>query len=139
MYNEKHQESLPPHVARILVVDDSPVNRKVAECLMQCMGFDVHVAANGREAVDAVQREEYALILMDLQMPEIDGYEATRQIRRLEKPGTRLPIIAWSSWPPDLDAGDHLVAGMDDYLYKPVRLEILRSTVLRWIRRSGLR
>lgn len=129
----REQQSL-----RILVVDDNAAHREVAVALISSRGLRVDVAANGSEAVDAFQRNSYSLILMDLEMPVMDGYEAARQIRLLEKGGPRVPIIAWSLWAADLDEGEYLRAGMDGYLGKPTSPADFRGVIERWLPREPL-
>ncbi|MCE9592890.1 MAG: response regulator [Planctomycetes bacterium] len=119
---------------RVLVAEDNQVNRKVAARMLERMGCVVDVASNGREALDAVQRHAYALVLMDCQMPVMDGYEATKQLRALEKGGERrLPVIALTA---NAMPGDDRVcfdAGMDDYLSKPFQMAALEKAVRKWI------
>lgn len=111
---------------RILAVDDNPINLKVIGALLQKLGQQVSLANNGEEAIRAVQQEQFDLILMDGQMPVMDGAEATRQIRQLGGPFARLPIVALTA---DVlsEARDHyLAAGMNDYLSKPIDMAALK-------------
>ncbi|HET8871604.1 MAG TPA: response regulator [Aquabacterium sp.] len=113
---------------RILVVDDNAVNQKVAAVMLQRYGCMVDVAASGIEACNMVNMLPYDLVLMDCQMPEMDGYEATRQIRQREAEmggGRRLPIIALTANAMEGNAERCFAAGMDDYLSKPIRPESL--------------
>jgi PAS domain S-box-containing protein len=116
---------------RVLLAEDNVVNQKVATHMLARLGCRVDVAANGLEAVDLWSRFSYDLVLMDCQMPELDGYGATRAIRSREPRGTRIPIVALtaSAVPAERDACAE--AGMDDYLLKPVSVEVLRATVRR--------
>ena len=128
-------ETPPVTRARILVAEDYLVNQKVAVCLLEKLGYQVDVVANGLEAIEASARTRYALVLMDCHMPEMDGWKATAMIRtREQEQGTaRLPIIALTA---NAMAGDReqcLNAGMDDYLAKPVRLAHLRALLVKWI------
>jgi len=97
--------------------------------LLQKLGYEVTIARHGREAVELHASGRYAAILMDCQMPELDGYAATREIRAREAGGRRTPIIAMTAHTMQGDRDKCIAAGMDDYLGKPLRAESLRSTV----------
>jgi len=119
-----------PHM-RILLAEDNAVNRLVATRLLQKGGYQVVVAENGREAVDLADRGGIQLVLMDVQMPEMDGFEATQAIRGRERAtGAHLPIVAMTAHAMKGDRERCLAAGMDDYLTKPIRsaelFELLR-------------
>ncbi|MCA8970130.1 MAG: response regulator, partial [Planctomycetes bacterium] len=119
---------------RILVAEDNPINQKVVSRTLAKLGFEAHVVSNGREAVHAVLCESYAAILMDCQMPEMDGYEATAAIRRNQARGEHTPIIALTANAMRGDRERCLAAGMDDYIAKPVRPPELDELLHRWIR-----
>lgn len=123
----------PSARARILVVEDNPVNQRIVEAVLEKLGHAVAVAENGKEALEALDRASYELILMDCQMPEMDGYEATRSIREREGRDAlpRIPIIAMTANAMDGDRERCLAAGMDDYLAKPVRAADLGAAVAR--------
>jgi CheY-like chemotaxis protein len=118
---------------RMLVVDDSPVNQRVATRMLENMGHRVDVASNGREAVAAVQNEAYAAVLMDCQMPEMDGFEATMAIRRMERGGKRIPIIAMTAGAMKGDEDKCIASGMDAYISKPVDPDRLSAVLMRWV------
>jgi signal transduction histidine kinase/DNA-binding response OmpR family regulator/HPt (histidine-containing phosphotransfer) domain-containing protein len=124
--------SLDPNV-RILVAEDHPVNQRLALRQLEKLGFGADVAANGREAVEALGQRRYDLVLMDLSMPEMDGLEATRIIRRMETDAASVPIVALTA---NALAGDRercLAAGMNDYLSKPVTEAQLSAAIEKFI------
>ena len=123
--------------AHLLVVDDNPVNQRVAVKILEKLGHRVDVAGNGLEAVDAVTRIAYAAVLMDCQMPQMDGFEATMEIRRLEPAGRHTPIIAMTAGAMVGDEEKCLAAGMDAYVAKPVKAEALAAIVGRWVKAHG--
>jgi len=120
----------------VLVVEDSPVNQTVVTRMLEKYGVRSEVAGDGRLALEALSKGSYAAILMDCQMPELDGYEATREIRRREQGGQHTPIIAMTASSMAGDRERCLAAGMDDYLSKPLRAPAVRDTVRRWVRQS---
>jgi signal transduction histidine kinase/DNA-binding response OmpR family regulator len=119
--------------ARVLVAEDNPVNQRVAVRMLARLGLGADVASDGREAVQSFGRQPYALVLMDCQMPELDGFQATARIRASEGPGQRTPIIAMTASAMRGDRERCLAAGMDDYIAKPVRIDDLRMAVERWL------
>lgn len=125
----------PVH-GRVLVVEDNEVNQMVAEGLILQLGYDVDLANDGAEAVDAVARTTYAAVLMDCHMPILDGYSATREIRAREGAGTRVPIIAMTAGATAADRDLCLAAGMDDYVSKPVDPKALGRALATWARQD---
>ena len=121
---------------RILVVEDNPVNQAVALGIIENIGFDADVADNGREGLDKLANEHFDLVLMDCQMPVLDGYAATRELRASEKNGARKPVIALTANAMTGDEEKCREAGMDDYLCKPFEPEILEQKVVSML--SGL-
>ena len=111
------------HPLRILLAEDNVVNQKLAMRLLQQMGYRADLASNGIEAIECVERQTYDVVLMDMQMPEMDGLEASRRIAARWKPGARPRIVAMTANAMQGDREDCLAAGMDDYLPKPIRVE----------------
>jgi two-component system, sensor histidine kinase and response regulator len=123
---------------RVLLAEDNAVNQKVARAMLEKLGVSVEVVSNGREAVEAWKSGRFDLIVMDCQMPEVDGYEATREIRRLEPTHHHIPIVALTAHAMKGDDGACRAAGMDDYLAKPVDSECLRACLERQLPRMGM-
>ncbi len=132
---------------RVLVAEDNEVNLEIATLMLSTMGCDVDVAVNGRRAVEMWSASRYDLILMDCQMPELDGYAATRIIRQHERfrvsnldasADGRIPVIALTAHAIHGDRERCLVAGMDDYLSKPFTISRLTNMVDRWLSASPL-
>ncbi len=118
----------------ILIAEDNPVNQKLAVRLLEKLGYRADVAGNGLEAVAAVECIPYAAILMDCQMPEMDGFEATRTIRgREEDTTTHIPIIAMTANAMQGDKERCMEAGMDDYVSKPIKPETLKTVLAQWL------
>lgn len=123
---------------RVLLVEDNRVNRTIALKLLDKMGVEAVMAEDGQQAVDAVEKEEFDLILMDCQMPVMDGYDATLAIRRREEEtGRRVPIVALTASARESDRQRCLDVGMDGFLSKPLTVNELRAGVLKWLAASS--
>jgi len=119
---------------RVLLVEDNPVNQKVSALLLEKLGLSVDIASNGKEAVEAVKKNDYDLIFMDCQMPEMDGYEATKKIRELGGKKGKVVIIAMTAHALEGDREKCIAAGMDDYIAKPVKKEKLEEILKKWLK-----
>jgi CheY-like chemotaxis protein len=126
------KKQIPERAARplrILLAEDNKVNQQYASVILASAGHSVELAANGRLAVDALGRSDFDVVLMDIQMPELDGVEATRQIRALPGPKGRVPIIAVTAYAMAGAREEYLAAGMDDYISKPFQPASLLGAV----------
>lgn len=136
-------ESFPPHLPDgiehlgILVADDSPINQKIISYMLDKLGLRADFALNGLVAIEMMEEKKYDVVFMDIQMPEMNGIEATREIRsrNLRQPY----IIAMTAGIMEKDRSDSLEAGMNDYITKPVNLADLRLLLERFIRSRGYR
>ena len=131
-------ETRPIHT-RVLLAEDNIVNQQVAARMLEKLGCRVTVVASGKDAVEMVRRFPYDLIFMDCLMPEMDGFEATREIQRLEGGKQHVPIIAMTALAIEGDRERCLEAGMDDYLAKPVTLEALQAALEYWMQTVAVR
>ena len=121
----------PAGALRILLAEDNKINQKVALAMLEQSGHSVTVAENGLQAVDAVRRGDFDVVLMDIQMPELDGIGATRGIRALPAPRCEIAIIAMTANAMEGDEKKYLICGMNDYVSKPVRRDILFAKLAR--------
>lgn len=134
--DEAQTQSTMPIDARILLVEDNPINQMVAQKMLEKTGFKSTLANDGIEALDILANEKFDLVLMDCQMPEMDGFDATRSIRQRDirsLGGGELPIIAMTA---NVMSGDRercIEVGMNDYLAKPVQIDALESLLLKWL------
>jgi PAS domain S-box-containing protein len=117
---------------RILLAEDNPVNRKLAMTVLSKAGYTVDAAVNGREAIKALESQSYDMVLMDVQMPEMDGFEATGLIRQSKRPWREIPILAMTAHAMQGDREKCLQAGMDDYLTKPIQPKALVEAIKKW-------
>jgi two-component system sensor histidine kinase/response regulator len=117
---------------RVLVAEDDAINRKVVSHMLERRGWVVDVVGNGREAVEAVARLRYDLVVMDCDMPEVDGYAASAAIRAREGSGRRIPIVAMTAGTMPGDRDRCLASGMDDYVAKPFNADALDGVLRRW-------
>jgi CheY-like chemotaxis protein/HPt (histidine-containing phosphotransfer) domain-containing protein len=130
-------EELPFHGLRVLIAEDNKVNQEVAREMLLIYGCEVHIAENGKRVLEALSRQSFDLILMDCQMPEMDGYEATRKIRETEPSSDsreRTPIVALTAHAMKGDRERCLDAGMDDYLSKPLSQNDLERVLAEWVK-----
>jgi PAS domain S-box-containing protein len=122
---------------RVLLAEDNIVNQKVARAMLERLGIQVDCVSNGVEAVSALTRQPYDLVLMDCQMPELDGYEAAKQIRNLGTQAANVPIVALTANALSDDRERCLQSGMNDFMGKPVKREELRTVLSAWLRPSS--
>jgi len=139
--NEYTPEEVPAENLNVLLAEDNLINQVYARNVLDRMGATVTVANNGQEALDLVQKHDFDLVLMDCQMPTMDGYEATRAIRKLGNEYATLPVIALTAFAMAEDRDICIAAGMDDYVTKPVDRNILVKTIGKWVtkRKSPVR
>jgi two-component system sensor histidine kinase/response regulator len=123
--------ALPPIRAHVLVAEDNPVNQRVAMRMLEKMGCRVDLASNGQEAVERLAAGAYDVVLMDCQMPVMDGFEATAAVRRTGNGTSRIPIVAMTAYALAGDRDRCLAAGMTDYVSKPIDAAHLRDVLTR--------
>jgi signal transduction histidine kinase len=140
--DERRRGPMPPRVdgvsgqgASILLVEDNAINRRVGQKMLEKLGCSVRCVGNGMEALVAVRGDRYDLILMDCQMPKMDGFQATQVIRAAEDPEHRIPIIALTASATESDRAKCLRAGMDDFASKPIKREDLGKIIEKWLGR----
>lgn len=118
----------------MLVAEDNPINQKIAQKTLEKLGCRVRIVANGHEVLNAIKDLEFDLILMDCQMPEMDGYQTTEALRQRQAPDVaRIPIIAMTANEIEGDRERCLKIGMDDYVLKPVGLDVLSKVLEKWV------
>jgi signal transduction histidine kinase/ligand-binding sensor domain-containing protein/CheY-like chemotaxis protein len=130
---KKPAGALPALHGRILVVEDQPLNREVAIGMLTALGLEVETAHHGQQALDIIQSRSFDAILMDCEMPVMDGFSATRELRAREQAGAHIPVIALTADATGTGRAACLAAGMDDHLAKPFRREALHGILTRWL------
>jgi CheY-like chemotaxis protein len=118
--------------AQVLVVEDSAVNRRIVERMLEKLGCSVTLTESGAAALEAASRARFDLVLMDCQMPEMDGMETTRRLLAMWSPDRRTPVVALTANAMEGDRAACLAAGMSDYLTKPLEMAALRAALKRW-------
>jgi len=127
----------PTDRGRVLVVEDNEINQLVAQGLLRSLSYDVDVVGDGRQALAALEQRTYTAVLMDCHMPEMDGFDATRELRRREGTGRRTPVLAMTAGVLTADRDDCVAAGMDDFVAKPVDAAVLEATLQRWTQQAA--
>ncbi|GAA6133706.1 hypothetical protein NBRC116188_04950 [Oceaniserpentilla sp. 4NH20-0058] len=127
----EHVSALPLANNRILVAEDNRTNQLVISAMLKRLGYEFDIAENGEEAILALDKTQYCMVLMDCQMPVLDGISATKRIR-LNKKLSHLPVIALTAGATEAEQKECFAAGMSDFLSKPIKLEILKSTIAKW-------
>ena len=122
---------------RALVVEDNPANQTIVATILQSLDFDISIAADGAKAVEAVRTEQFDIILMDIHMPVMDGFVATREIRDLGGWCASVPIIAVTANEMAKDRATYLAAGLDDLVPKPIDTRQFAETILRHMAKTG--
>src|SRR5690606_6556507 len=120
------------HQLRILLVEDNVINQMVATRMLNRLGYRPDIAANGNEAVDAVKNIKYDIVLMDILMPELDGLEASKIIKKEVAPENKPVLIAMTANAMVGDRENYIQAGMDDYISKPVSIEAIKMLLEKW-------
>ena len=122
---------------KVLVAEDNKVNQKVVMGMLKKLGYEADLVENGKDAVDAIELNDYLLVLMDCQMPEMDGYEATRRIRQISGKRHYTPIVAITANAMLGDKEKCLDAGMDGYMSKPVKMDLLQEVLGQWCKKAS--
>jgi signal transduction histidine kinase/CheY-like chemotaxis protein len=133
-HSKSRMQAIGDKTQIVLLAEDNPVNQKVALLQLERLGFLAHAVANGHEVLDALERATYSMILMDCQMPEMDGFQTTNAIRKKELlTGKHIPIVAMTAHAMEGDRERCIAEGMDDYISKPVRPEMLQDVLRKWL------
>ncbi len=138
--DDDNDELIPEHDSgkkkRLLLVEDNPISQKVEKKLLTDSGYDVEAVSSALDAIEAVKTNSFDLILMDVEMPDMDGLTATQKIRELEAPSGSVPIIAVTAHSSMKDREKCLAAGMDDYIAKPININFMKMTIDQWLYRN---
>jgi CheY-like chemotaxis protein len=124
--------------ASVLLVEDYPVNQELTQEMLEMMGCKVEIAENGKQALEILKEKRFDLILMDIQMPEMDGYECSLLIRKMESVSKTTPIVALTANALQGDKEKCISAGMDDYISKPFRMADLEAVLMRQLKKTPL-
>jgi CheY-like chemotaxis protein len=138
IHRKRYRSAVPPvpeRKVKVLLVEDNKVNQAVAQGMLRKMGCEVTIATNGVEALERFEKEPYDLVFMDCSMPVMDGYQATREMRRRQGTTKHTPIVAMTANAMEDDRDRCLAAGMDDYLAKPFTFAALRELLERTLSR----
>lgn len=138
MHKVKTDESFETKKKRILLVEDNPISQNVEMKILREVGYSVEAVSNGIEAIKAVKEKHFDLILMDVEMEGMDGIQATQEIRSLEEPISKIPIIAVTAHSSMKDRERCLSSGMDDYIAKPINIQFLKMTIDQWLNDNRL-
>ncbi len=135
IWGETARKSIPSENIQILLAEDNPINQRVIKEFLTRRGYKVDIAQSGSEVLNKIQSENYHLILMDLEMPDMDGIQTTQKIRKMEEnTGTHIPIIALTAYSLEEKKNACLSVGMEDYITKPVHPEALMNTVAKYVK-----
>jgi CheY-like chemotaxis protein len=124
--------------ARVLVVEDNPTNQTLAKAQLGVLGYQVEIVGDAVQALDAMSRSRYDIVLMDCELPGMDGYEATTEIRRREGDAHHTAVIALTAHATEADRSRCLEAGMDGYLTKPTKLQVLADMLDLWCGKTAV-
>jgi CheY-like chemotaxis protein len=124
------------HKKRLLLVEDNPISQKVEKKLLSDSGYEVEAVSSALDAIEAVKTNSFDLVLMDVEMPDMDGLTATQKIRQLEPPSNKIPIIAVTAHSSMKDREKCLASGMNDYIAKPININFMKMTIDQWLMRD---
>ena len=119
---------------KLLVVEDTPIARKVIQMTLESLGYSIDMAVDGKEAIQLFKKNHYDLVFMDLGLPDISGIEVTKELRKLEKDGNSVPIVALTAHHTEEDKERGLAAGMQDFILKPLSKEVAQATINKYVK-----